>query len=167
MSDRRAARSLAPMNKPDEPGAARSTTARRHATITTAAVTGGLAAAIALVAIPFAGSTESTVTGALLLGFAFGWALLAVLSTRFTEQPQRWAAVPAVAMALTAAGLLVVKPGSATINTLGWIWPPLLLALVAWMTVQARREPRSRTRAWLLYPVFAILALATAGGAYE
>src|SRR4051794_31898442 len=31
------------------------------------------------------------------------------------------------------------------------------------MTVQARRQPR----AWLLYPVFGVLAVAAAGGAYE
>ena len=146
---------------------ARSTTERRLATITAASVFGGLAAAVALVAIPFAGSRESAITGALLLGFALGWTLLAALSTRFTDQPQRWAAVPAAAMALTGTGLLVVAPGPAAITSLGWIWPALLLALVAWMTVQARRQPRSRTRAWLLYPVFGVLALSAAGGAYE
>src|SRR4051794_31368752 len=139
--------------------AAGSSTARRQALIA-ASVLGGLAAAIALVAIPFAGSRESAITGALLLGFAVGWTLLAVLSARFTDQPQRWAAVPAAAMALTAAGLLVLAPSSAAIETLGWIWPPLLLALVAWMIVRA-------PRAWLLYPVFGVLALAAAGGAYE
>ena len=32
-------------------------------------------------------------------GFAFGWALLAVLSVRFSDQPQRWAAAPAVFLA--------------------------------------------------------------------
>jgi pimeloyl-ACP methyl ester carboxylesterase len=135
--------------------------------ITAGSLIGGLVAAIALVAIPFAGSRESAITGALLLGFAFGWTLLVVLSTRFTDRPQRWAAVPAAAMALTAAGLLVLAPGAAAITRLGWIWPPLLLALVVWMTVQARRQLRSRTRLWLLYPVFGVLALSAAGGAYE
>ena len=65
---------------------------------------GGLAArrpvaALALVAGPFAGGREPVITGAILLGFAVGWALLAVLSVRFTDRPQRWAAVPAAAMA--------------------------------------------------------------------
>ena len=73
----------------------------------------GLAAAIALVIIPFAGAREHAITGAVLLGFAFGWALLALLSARFTARPQRWALVPAAAMALTAAGLLVLAPGTA------------------------------------------------------
>jgi pimeloyl-ACP methyl ester carboxylesterase len=128
---------------------------------------GGLVAAIALVAIPFAGSSESAITGAILLGFAFGWTLMAVLSARVTDRPLRWAAVPAGAMGVTAAGLLILAPGAAAITTLGWVWPPLLLALVVWMSVQARRQPPGRNRPWLLYPVFAVLALVATGGAYE
>ncbi len=54
----------------------------------------GLLAALALVAGPFAGGSEDEITGAILLGFAFGWTLLAVLSARFTDRPQRWAAGP-------------------------------------------------------------------------
>jgi len=54
----------------------------------------GLVAAIVLVAGPLGGSQEHVITGAVLLAFAFGWVLLAVLSTLWTDQPQRWAAVP-------------------------------------------------------------------------
>lgn len=113
----------------------------------------GLAAAAALVTGPFADGSEPVVTGALLLGFALGWALLAVLSAR-------WAAIPAAAMALTGAGLIVVAPEP---GWLAWIWPPLLLALVAWMLMRVRAD-RGR---WLLYPVLAVLALAAVGGGYE
>jgi pimeloyl-ACP methyl ester carboxylesterase len=35
------------------------------------------------------------------------------------------------------------------------------------MTLNARRQLRSRTRQWLLYPVFGFLALAALGGAFE
>lgn len=49
---------------------------------------------------------------------------------------------------------LARSPDAAAITTLGWVWPPLLLALVVWMTVQVRRQPPSRTRPWSLYPVF-------------
>jgi len=135
--------------------------------IVAGSLVGGLVAAIALVVIPFAGAPEHTITGAILLGFAFGWALLAVLSAGFTDRPQRWAALPAGAMALTAAGLIVLAPGAEALTTLGWVWPPLLLALVLWMTVQSRRQPPSRARRWLLYPVFGVLALVAVGGAYE
>ena len=40
----------------------------------------------------------------MLLAFGLGWALMAVLSTRMTSQPQRWAAVPAVVMGATGLG---------------------------------------------------------------
>lgn len=61
---------------------------------------GGLLAALLLVAAPFIAPEQSEVTGAVLCGFALGWAALAVLSVRFTDQPQRWAAAPALFMGL-------------------------------------------------------------------
>ena len=54
-----------------------------------------LLTALLLVAAPFIRAQESEVAGAVLCGFALGWALLAILSVRFTDQPQRWAAAPA------------------------------------------------------------------------
>jgi pimeloyl-ACP methyl ester carboxylesterase len=50
---------------------------------------------------------------------------------------------------------------------LSWVWPPVLLALVVWMIVQAHRQLRSRSRRWLLYPVIAMMALAAVGGGAE
>ena len=47
-----------------------------------------------LALVVFAGGTEATITGALLLGFGFGWALMAVLTVA-APGTQRWAAVPA------------------------------------------------------------------------
>jgi pimeloyl-ACP methyl ester carboxylesterase len=128
---------------------------------------GGVISAITLVAVPFAGGSEATITGAILIGFAIGWALLAHLSMRFGDGSHRWAAVPAVALGLSGAALIILAPNSQTLDTLGWFWPPLLLALVLWMTAQTRREPPSRRRSWLLYPVFAVMALAAIGGSYE
>ena len=82
--------------------------------------------------------------------------MLAVLSVRFTDQPQRWAAAPAAFMGL--GGLLLIGFGSSVHDVLGWVWPPALLALVVWMIVRARRQLRSRSGRWLLYPVLAVLA---------
>jgi hypothetical protein len=82
---------------------------------------GGLLAAFALVAGPFAGGQEHDITGAILLGFAFGWALLALLSARFTDRPQRWATIPAAAMAVTGAAVIVLAPGAAALTTHGWV----------------------------------------------
>ena len=125
----------------------------------------GLVAALLLVAAPFIPAEESAATGAVLCGFALGWAMLAVLSVRFTDQPQRWAAAPALFLGL--GGLLLVVFGSEVHGVLEWVWPPALLALVVWMVVRARRQLRSRSGRWLLYPVFALMAVAAIGGGYE
>ena len=110
----------------------------------------GVAAALLLAAAPFIQEQANDITGAVLWGFALGWAMLAVLSVRFTDQPQRWAVVPAVFMGVS--GLLLVAFGSGVNDALQWIWPPALLALAIWMTLQAHRQLHSRTRRWLLYP---------------
>jgi pimeloyl-ACP methyl ester carboxylesterase len=91
--------------------------------------------------------------------------MLAVLSVRFSDQPQRWAAAPALFMGL--GGLLLLVFGSEVHEVLRWVWPPALLALVVWMIIRARRQLRSRSRQWLLYPVIAMMALAAVGGGYE
>src|SRR4051795_11482988 len=139
---------------------------RRPAVVVAGSLLAGLAAAVALVAGPLAGGREAVITGGLLLGFAAGWGLLAVLSARFPDRPQRWAAVPAAAMGITATGLIALAPGASTLSALGWVWPPLLLVLVTWMILRARRRPASRLQPWLLYPIFAALALTAIGGGY-
>ena len=125
----------------------------------------GLVAALLLVAAPVIPAEESDLTGAVLCGFALGWAMLAVLSVRFTDQPQRWAAAPALFMGL--GGLFLMVFGSSAREVLNWVWPPAMLALAIWMIVHARRRLRSRSRRWLLNPVLAMLALAAIGGGYE
>ena len=86
------------------PEATRETTKRRPAGRTiVASVLAGAVAALVLALVVFGGGTEATITGALLLGFGFGWALMATRTVRRTRQPQRWAVVPAVAMGVTGA----------------------------------------------------------------
>lgn len=128
-------------------------------------LTTGLVAAALLVAAPFVPAEEASITGAVLCGFALGWAMLAVLSARITDQPQAWATVPAAFMGL--GGLLLLAFGSSVDPVLNWVWPAAVLALVVWMVVQARRHLRSRSRRWLLYPVVGMLAVAAVGGGYE
>jgi pimeloyl-ACP methyl ester carboxylesterase len=91
--------------------------------------------------------------------------MLAVLSVRFTDQPQRWAAAPALFMGV--GGLLLVGFGSSVDQVLNWVWPPVMLALAVWMFVCVRRQLQSRGGRWLLYPVIAMLALASIGGGYQ
>src|SRR4051794_14807392 len=140
---------------------------RRPAVVVGGSLLAGLLAAVALVAGPLAGGREAAITGGVLLGFAAGWALLAVLSARFTHRPPPRAAVPAAAMGISGAGLIALAPGAGTLGALGWVWPPLLLVLVAWMIVRARRRPASRLQPWLLYPIFAVLAITAIGGGYS
>jgi hypothetical protein len=85
---------------------------------------GGLVAALLLVLLVVGPqrftAPEPAVTGAALLGFAVGWCLLWLLSRR-TEQPQRWALVPAAAMASVGAALLVFSPSSHVLDLLAWV----------------------------------------------
>ncbi len=150
--------------RPEPTGAA---TERRPAgrTIVGSVVAGGVAALL-LSLVVFAGGSEATITGALLLGFGFGWALLAALTVRRTRQPQRWAFVPAVAMGATGTALVVFTPGDQTLTALNWVWPPLMLALAVWMFVQMRRSVTGRAR-WVLIPVISLLALASVGATYD
>lgn len=125
----------------------------------------GLIAAMLLAIAPFIPPDENDVTGAVLCGFAVGWAMFAILSTRYTDQAQRWAAAPALVMGV--GGLLLIAFGDSSREVLNWVWPPVLLALVIWMFARARRQLHSRSRFWLLYPVLAVLAAAAVGGGYE
>jgi len=145
-----------------------SATGRRTSTkVVAGSLFTGLASAVALVAGPFAGSSQGTATGAILLGFAIGWALLATLSIRRGDGSHRWAAAPATALGATAVALIVLAPSAATLDALGWVWPPAIFGLAVWMTVRFHRQPRPRKGSWMLYPAFALMAITAVGGAYE
>jgi pimeloyl-ACP methyl ester carboxylesterase len=126
----------------------------------------GLLGAIVLTLGVFGGAAEHVISGSALLAFAGGWALLAVLSSRFTSQPQRWARVPAALMAIAGLALLLARPDDRALDAAGWVWPPIVLAFAVWMTVQLRRNLTGRVR-WLLYPVVAALIVGPIGGMYE
>jgi pimeloyl-ACP methyl ester carboxylesterase len=64
-------------------------------------------------------------------------------------------------------GLLLIASGSTVNDVLHWVWPPALLALGIWMAIQAHRHLRSRSRWLIIYPVIALMALASVGGGYE
>ncbi|WP_222269731.1 alpha/beta fold hydrolase [Modestobacter marinus] len=131
-----------------------------------ALITGAASAAL-LTLVVFAGAREHVITGSALLGFAVGWVVLAVLSARMTDQPQRWAWVPAAGLAAAGLGLLVLAPGDRALTAAGWVWPPVLLALAVWMGSRVRRRLAAGRGRWLLYPVVALTALAALGGAVE
>jgi pimeloyl-ACP methyl ester carboxylesterase len=141
---------------------------RRHAALSVVVVGSlliGFAAAVLLPFVPVGMVDVNFSTAMVLFGWAFGWALLAALSTRFTDQPQRWAVVPAVFMAV--AGALALAGSDTVVDASGWVWPPVLLMLVVWVWLRAKREMHSWTRVWLLNPVLAVLVLLGIGGVYE
>ena len=88
-----------------QPGRAQPTAKSRIGLIVALSMAAGLIAAVLLVGMPFVPANEHALTGVVLLGFALGWALLAVLSVRFSDQPQRWAAVPATFMAVAGSSM--------------------------------------------------------------
>ncbi len=133
-------------------------------TIVAAIVAGALAALVLVLAV-FPGATEAATTGLVLLAFGFGWALMAFLTVRRTEQPQRWAYVPAAAMGAPGAALMVFTPGNETMTALNWMWPPVLVALAVWMFARVRRSVTGKAR-WVLVPVISVLALASVGATY-
>src|SRR5687767_2618977 len=142
--------------------------ATRHiGLIVTGCLIGGLVAALVLVVGSVAGAQEHVITGTVLLTFSASWALLATLSMLRTEQPQRWAFALAGFMALTGAALLVFAPSGVVIDALGWVWPPLFLALVVGTVVRVHRRLHSRTRSWVVYPLLSMYALCAVGAGYQ
>lgn len=127
----------------------------------------GAVAALVLAALVFGGATEPVITGVVLLAFAASWSMYAVLSTRRTDQPQRWAYVPAAVMAVLGVTSLLLRPSAGAMSALGWVWPIGLLALAVWMVVQSRRSLHSWSRRAVLYPIFALMIVGGLGGAYE
>src|SRR6476620_3964987 len=102
----------------------------------------GFVAALLLPFLPVGTVDVNFSTAMVLFGWALGWALLAGLSTRFTDQPQRWSVVPAIFMAV--AGVVTLVGSDSVVDALGWVWPPALLVMVVWVWIRAKREMRSR-----------------------
>lgn len=136
------------------------------ARIVAASVAVGLVTALVLTLLLFAAAAEAIITGAMLIAFALGWAMIGALTARFTNRPQRWTTAPAVAMGACGLGLLVFKPGNGAITTMGWVWPLPMLVLAVYIWARARRHLPGRAR-WMLAPVVAVLAAAPMAATFE
>lgn len=137
----------------------------RIGVIVLGSVTAGVVAAVLLVLAPFGTATQSAVIGSVLCGFALGSAVLALLSARFTDQPQRWALAPALLMGVS--GLLLVCFGAPVQRVSNWVWPPVMLTLSIWMIVRIRRDLRGTRSRWVLYAISSLLAVASVGGGFQ
>ena len=130
-----------------------------------ASIAAGLAIGLLLVLGVFAGGSEPQIIGSALLGLGTGFALLAVTSTRRTNQPQQWALAPGVATTVVGLGLLALAPGGRLLDLAGWVWPVLLAGLVTSSFRGARRSLANWSRRALLYPALVVLSLLALGGA--
>jgi len=124
----------------------------------------GSAAVMVLGVLP--GAPEAAVVGAALISFAMAWAMLAWLTTRRTAHPQRWAFVPAAALAAAGAGLITFQPGEPAMTQLAWVWAPTLVVLGGYVAWQTRQQVPGRA-ALLVYPAAIAMVLAGAGGLYQ
>ena len=133
-----------------------------------------IASSIATGAIGAAGLTfavlpdasEATIVGAALAAFGAGWAMLAWLTTRLTTRPQRWAYLPAAALAASGGALLSFTPGEPAMTNLAWVWAPALIVLAAWMMRRTRQNVSGRG-SLLIYPVTFAMLVAGLGGLYQ
>lgn len=123
----------------------------------------GLVLAIVLAVVQAASASEPSIAGSVLLAFGIGWGLMALLTTRFSSQPQAWTWVPAAVLAAIGLSLVILQPAPAVMDLLGWLWPPAIAMLAIWMIAQVRRQLRGRGR-WLVLPVIATLLVCAPGG---
>jgi hypothetical protein len=136
------------MAAPAPPISSRSTTAegggRGHiGLVVLGSIASGLVLGLVLVLAVFDGGEEAKITGSALMALGAGFTLLAIGSSRFTDQPQRWALAPAVVLLIVGLAVLVFLPGDRTLRLAGWVWPALLLLLVVGHS--AARAGRSTT----------------------
>ncbi|WP_406829897.1 alpha/beta hydrolase [Pedococcus sp. KACC 23699] len=132
--------------------------------ITLAAMGMGAVAAAVTTFVLLPSASEARVVGAALIAFSAGWALLAWLTSRYTNRPQTWAYLPAAGMALGGALMTIANPGEPAMSRLPWAWAPALVAVGLWTGWRTRRDlPRRRARL-LVHTVAALMVVAGVGG---
>ena len=129
-------------------------------------IAAGLVLGLVLVLGVFAGSDEATITGAALISLGAGMLILFLLAGRRTDQAQPWVLAPAIALGGLGFALLITTPSDRLVSSMGWVWPTLLAAVVAWSVRGARRSLHNWSRRALLYPALAVLGLVALGGAF-
>jgi pimeloyl-ACP methyl ester carboxylesterase len=130
-------------------------------------IAAGLVSGLLFVLAVFDGGTEAQITGSALVALGAGFIILALASTRFTDQPQDWAFAPGVAAVAVGLVMLAASPGDDFFRLAGWVWPALLLLLVGWSYRGARRSLHNWSRRALLYPALFVLGLVAVGGVFE
>jgi pimeloyl-ACP methyl ester carboxylesterase len=133
--------------------------------IVVGSIAAGLVLGLLLVLGVFAGGDEPEMIGSALLSLGAGLTLLAVVSTRRTNQHQRWALMPGIVTLLIGLAVLALAPGGRLLDLAGWVWPILLAQLVVLSFRGARRSLDNWSRRAVLYPALAVLLLIAVAGA--
>ena len=133
--------------------------------IVVGSIAAGIVLGLLLVLGVFAGGDEPEMIGSAILSLGFGLTLLAVVSTRRTNQPQRWALMPGIVTLLAGLAVLVFAPSGHLLDLAGWVWPILLSLLVVVSCRGARRSLDNWSRRAVLYPALAVLLLIALAGA--
>ena len=131
------------------------------------AIASGLLLGLLLVLVVFADAPEHEILGSALFALGAGFVLLAIGSSRFSDQPQVWALRPGVATAALGLATWALAPSDHALTLAGWVWPALLLVLVGCSYCGARRALHNWSRRVLLYPSLLVLLLIAAGGAFQ
>jgi len=128
-------------------------------------IAAGLVLGLLLVLAVFAGGDEPEIIGSALLALGVGFTVLAVVSTRRTNQPQRWALTPGGVTLLAGLAVLALAPSGRVLDLAGWVWPVLLAQLVVFSFRGARRSLDNWSRRAVLYPALVVLLLIALAGA--
>jgi pimeloyl-ACP methyl ester carboxylesterase len=131
------------------------------------AIASGLLLGLLLVLGVLADASEHEILGSALFALGAGFVLLAVTSSRFTDQPQAWALRPGLAATAVGVATWALAPGDHALTLAGWVWPALLFALVVWSYRGARCALHNWSRRALLYPSLLVLLMIAAGGAFQ
>ena len=77
-----------------------------------------------------------------LLGFAAGWALIALTTRLLTDRPQRWPLIPAGVSAIIGALLLAADPSYGLLRLGTLLWPVALIIAGVGLIAARRHEVR-------------------------
>lgn len=87
----------------------------------------GIGIGTLLITGPYAAASGQVQGGVFLLAFAFGWALIPVLSAIFTGDNHWWALIPGGIMAIVGGALLFGGVALTVLEFFGRAWPVLLI----------------------------------------
>ncbi|MBI3914250.1 MAG: hypothetical protein HY327_08725 [Chloroflexi bacterium] len=93
----------------------------------------GIGLGVALMESVYAGAPSDFKGGIFLLAFAFGWALITILSALVTRRTIYWSLVVGAILATIGGALVIGGAALDALNALEKVWPLFLIAAGAWV----------------------------------